>query len=242
MKIDKRMTRHQGRRDEIVRLFRELGSTRLVADRLGVNLSAVANALHKEGIPTPREGRIDPNSACERNAETVLKMSAEGCSLSEIGRTVGTKKEMVKKFLERNGVVKTYNSGDANSGERHYAWKGRLIDKDGYVLIHCKGHPNARKHAPYIFEHRLVMEEFLGRPLLPTEVVHHLDGKKDRNHIENLQLFQSNGEHLAVDLKGRCPKWSPEGFERIRKGMTQRWNLWRESNRKMSEVDAPPCI
>ena len=123
------------RRDEIVRLFRELGSTRLVADRLGTDVRSVGHALHTEGIPTPREGRINPHSACERNAEMVLKMSAEGCSLSEIGRAVGTKKEMVKKFLERNGVVKTYNSGDANRGERHYMWKGRLIDKNGIESV-----------------------------------------------------------------------------------------------------------
>jgi hypothetical protein len=157
-------------------------------------------------------------------------MCEEGCSLSEIGRTVGTKNEEVKKFLRRNGVAKEFPTYAV--GERHYAWKGRLVDKNGYVLIHCKGHPNARKHTHYVFEHRLVVEESLGRYLLPTEVVHHINGVRDDNRLENLQVFQSNADHLAVDLKGRCPKWTPEGKERIRRALLQRWSAWRSANQK----------
>ena len=230
MKIDGRTTRHQAKRDLVANLFRELGSTRLVADQLGMPLSTVSGILNRQGIPTPRFGRRAPSSACERNAKKVMEMCEAGHSLSEIGKEVGTTGYRVGQFLRRNGVTKEFPT--TKEGERHYAWKGRLIDKDGYVLIHCKGHPNARKHTHYVFEHRLVMEESLGRFLLPTEVVHHINGKKDDNRLENLQLFESNAAHLAVDLKGRCPKWSEEGMERIRKGLRRRWHLWREANQK----------
>jgi DNA-binding CsgD family transcriptional regulator len=230
MKIDGRTLRHKAKSDEILRLFAELGSTRLVADRLGMRTATVGNLLKRHGVATPRTGRRNPHSACERNAETVLRMCEEGCSLSEIGRTVGTKNEEVKKFLRRNGVAKEFPTYAV--GERHYAWKGRLVDKNGYVLIHCKGHPNARKHTHYVFEHRLVVEESLGRYLLPTEVVHHINGVRDDNRLENLQVFQSNADHLAVDLKGRCPKWTPEGKERIRRALLQRWSAWRSANQK----------
>ena len=230
MKIDGRSLRHKEKSDAILRLFQELGSTRLVADKLGMQTGTVGKLLNRHGVETPREGRRNPYSACERNAEKVLKMCAEGCSLSEIGREVGTKGEEVKKFLRRNGITKEFPT--STFGERHYAWKGRITDKDGYVAIHCKGHPNARKHTHYVFEHRLVMEEALGRYLLPTEVVHHINGIRDDNRIENLQLFQSNAEHLAVDLKGRCPKWTVEGKGRIRKALHQRWSAWRDANRK----------
>lgn len=239
---DGRSLRHQAKRELIVRLFHEHGSTRKVADLLGMRTSSVCTALNKQGIPTPRVGRRhNPYARCDLHADLVLQMSEAGCSLSEIGRAVKTKKEEVKKFLERNGIVKTYDSGSANIGERHYAWKGRLVDKDGYILIHCKGHPNARKHTHYVFEHRLVTEEVLGRTLLPTEVVHHKDGNKQNNDPSNLQLFQSNGEHLEVDLKGRCPKWSEDGRERIRKANLQRWSDWRAANQQASESDAQPC-
>lgn len=55
-------------------------------------------------------------------------------------------------------------------------------------------------------EHRTVMEQILGRPLRPGEVVHHIDGNKRNNSPDNLMLFASQTEHArwhkkAGDLK-----------------------------------------
>lgn len=43
--------------------------------------------------------------------------------------------------------------------------------------------------------HRVVAERMLGRPLLPGEVVHHIDGDKRNNAPENLFVFQSQADH-----------------------------------------------
>jgi hypothetical protein len=51
------------------------------------------------------------------------------------------------------------------------------------------GHPRARPKSPYVFEHILVMEQELGRYLLPDESVHHLNGVRDDNRPENLELW-----------------------------------------------------
>ncbi len=62
--------------------------------------------------------------------------------------------------------------------------------KNGYVMVFAKDHPrtNGRK-IKYLFEHILVMEKYLGRYLLPDENVHHINGVKNDNRIENLELW-----------------------------------------------------
>ena len=64
----------------------------------------------------------------------------------------------------------------------------RRINKEGYLLALVPNHPNARKDG-YLYDHRVVMENFLGRLLLNTEVVHHINGVRDDNRIENLELM-----------------------------------------------------
>lgn len=76
-------------------------------------------------------------------------------------------------------------------------WKGgRKLHSEGYVMIHMPEHPNSDT-AGYIMEHRLVMEKHIGRFLFRKEVIHHVNDIKNDNRIENLELCNSQAEHLA---------------------------------------------
>lgn len=69
----------------------------------------------------------------------------------------------------------------------------------GYLDLYLPNHPNATKSGK-IGEHRYVMSEHLGRPLLPTENVHHKNGIRDDNRIENLELWsraQPSGQRVS---------------------------------------------
>jgi hypothetical protein len=84
--------------------------------------------------------------------------------------------------------------GTGMIGKKSWNYKGKYRDKKGYVFIYLPNHPS-KNGGGYVPEHRLVMEKHLGRYLKPEEVVHHINGIKDDNRIENLMLFINDSAH-----------------------------------------------
>ena len=74
-------------------------------------------------------------------------------------------------------------------GEKHHGWKGGKFLKDGYVwILTDEFYSTGKNRKKYFPEHRIVMQNFLGRKLIKFEEVHHINGIKDDNRIENLKL------------------------------------------------------
>lgn len=99
--------------------------------------------------------------------------------------------------------------------EKAPRWNGgRRIMGNLYVhVLAPPNHPYPSDVKPsgtkYILEHRLVMEQALGRYLTPEEVVHHRNGCPYDNRIENLELLPSQQAHLALHRPSHRPARRP---------------------------------
>jgi HNH endonuclease len=89
-------------------------------------------------------------------------------------------------------------------GDNNPCWRGgRVIDRNGYVHIYNPSHPYAKgSRKNYVREHVLVMEARLGRYLLDNEEVHHINGIRSDNRIENLELHTKK-THSGLEMKKR---------------------------------------
>lgn len=76
--------------------------------------------------------------------------------------------------------------------------------RSGYILAYAPCHPNARKDG-YVMQHRIIIEQSIGRYLMSNEVVHHKNRIRDDNRIENLRLMDKH-EHMSMHMKERRHK------------------------------------
>jgi phage FluMu protein Com len=80
----------------------------------------------------------------------------------------------------------------------------KIISKGDYNYAVVRGHPAATAVGDYVLHHRVVMENHLNRLLQHDEVVHHVNGDKKDNRVENLKVM-GNSEHARLHQVG-APK------------------------------------
>jgi len=120
-----------------------------------------------------------------------------------------------KVFREYNSNIKAYRTktgrtyhrrfcshecrSKMNKGPNNPLFKGQTKNRAGYIVIRGELVPEAYKsmirRGDAVLEHRLIMAQHIGRPLNDWEVVHHKNGVKDDNRIENLELHTNESHH-----------------------------------------------
>jgi len=106
-----------------------------------------------------------------------------------------------------NKGLKGYtNSGSFKKGQhkgsKNQNWKNGKRIQQGYIYILQPAHPRATK-AGYIKRSHLIMEKKIGRFIKPLEIVHHINGIKDDDRLENLQLFSNRNKHNKIHPRKR---------------------------------------
>lgn len=170
----------------------------------------------------PRTGRIG-----KQRLPQVLDLIAQGKTATEIADVMNVNPETIRKAARTRGLT---IQRVGMSGENHPSWTGgHTFDRSGYLLRRVakdgpygyliraiqkrgKAGTDSSGYAPV---HRIVMHDVLGRPLVPGEVVDHIDGNRQNNDPSNLRVFACNADHLRATLSGRVPNWTPEGRARM---------------------------
>lgn len=174
--------------NQIVALYKRgrPGGAKDISRKLDVSYATVLAVLDRHGVVVRRPG------IPQRTLDRIAALRESGASQADIAAKTRISQAGVSRVLKKIG----FNTGGHRTGPSHGAWKGGRLIIRGYVRVWL---PRDHRffeamalHDGYCFEHRLVMAETLGRPLLPSESVHHIDGDKLHNEPSNLQLRHAN--------------------------------------------------
>lgn len=150
----------------------------------------------EEKLPNPRNYKRQPLSEDEvRIAHRYYLATSLG--YKDVAKLIGiSPQNLSKKFTQyglgfRNRREAAINRGMRHRGPNNHKWKGgRKITDSGYVLVVHPDRIRRKSGKGYVtvYEHRLIWEQING-PIPQGWEIHHLNGVKDDNRIENLQAL-----------------------------------------------------
>lgn len=160
-----------------------------IAEACDMTRESVFNILRRNDIPRRRRpgARRKPWSA--EDLDRLAELRRQSWSTAELADEFSTSIERVVRALDELGFPRRMRRRDA---------RDRIITNQGYAYVLPRPDDPVDgmlgwKQKGYVLEHRLVMARHLGRPLHGAETVHHINGDRADNRLENLQLRQ--GRH-----------------------------------------------
>jgi HNH endonuclease len=152
-----------------------------------------------------------------RQKEEMKSLYASGYSHLDISEHFGCNRETIRYHLKKMGVesrcvgMQTDIAKAKYSRERHHGWKGGRYLNHGYWSILNKEHPQSDNDG-YVPEHRYLIEQYLlendkSHPALENGVlskdwvVHHINGIKSDNRLENLEPLHKSKHHSWLHYK-----------------------------------------
>lgn len=155
-----------------------------------------------------------PCSQCQRTGILILNRSDWLCTTCDRKKKdaeiAGFREKRIKQNRRFQRLYRGYCLEDLDKPAKEKS-KGWWKTSCGYILIHNPKHPNANSKG-CLFQHTFIMSEYLGRPLEKNETVHHKNGIRDDNRIENLELWhkgQPSGQRLEEKIT-----WAKEFLEK----------------------------
>lgn len=166
-----------------------------------------------------------------KDTKEIIRLFEKNKTIADIKRMTGFSRPYILKILREAGLkskekVMKYSRGHKN----HPNWQGgRSVAWNGYVRIKMPDHPRALSNG-YVWEHIVVAEKKLGRPLRYfrkghpcNENVHHINGNKLDNRPCNLEVFSTLADHAKTEWQydpmkfpqsKECQMYKPEYYQK----------------------------